>query len=159
MKLNIYLTFLMTLVWSTTFAQSSEESDKHVHHKNEIGIANSPVYFINEKVFSYGLHIHYIRNIADSKFGIGIGFEQIFDEHKHSTIGLVGVYRPIDRLSFNMSPGLTFEGKNSEVNFALHLETSYEFEIEDFHIGPVLEFAYDPEDIHLSLGIHIGYGF
>jgi len=26
-------------------------------------------------------------------------------------------------------------------------------------IGPSSEFAYDPEDIHLSLGLHIGYGF
>ena len=34
-----------------------------------------------------------------------------------------------------------------------------EFEFNNFHIGPVLEFAYDPEDYHISLGLHIGFGF
>ena len=58
-----------------------------------------------------------------------------------------------------MSPGITFEGDASDINFALHIETNYEFELNDFHLGPVLELATDPEDIHLSLGLHIGYGF
>ena len=82
-----------------------------------------------------------------------------FDEHKHNTIGFVASYRPTDGLNLNASPGLTFEDGNSKANFALHLETSYEFEFNDFHIGPVLEFAYDPEDIHISFGLHIGFGF
>ena len=85
--------------------------------------------------------------------------KEYFDEHRHNTFGLVTTYRPIDRLNLNVSPGLTFEDGNSKVNFALHLETSYEFEINDFHIGPVLEFIYDPEDVHISLGLHVGYGF
>jgi len=29
----------------------------HSHHKNELGIANSPFYFSGENNFSYGLHI------------------------------------------------------------------------------------------------------
>ena len=150
----------MTALFSlNTLAQSTGHTDKHKHHSNEIGIANSPVYFIKENVVSYGLHIHYIRKITHSKFGIGLGYERIFDEHKHSTIGLVVSYSPIEKLSLNISPGITFEGDASAVNFALHLETSYEFELNDFHLGPVLEFATDPEDIHLSLGLHIGYGF
>jgi len=62
-------------------------------------------------------------------------------------------------LTFNISPGLTTEDKNSDLNFALHLESAYEFEINDFHIGPAFEIAYDPEDIHISLGLHVGYGF
>ena len=35
----------------------------------------------------------------------------------------------------------------------------HEFEIKNIHIGPALEFAYEPEDFHISLGIHLGYGF
>ena len=159
MKFNLYLALLITIFSSNLIAQTTEQSDKHDHHANEIGIANAPVYFIKEKEFAYGLHIHYVRNIPKSKFGIGLGYERIFDEHKHNTVGLVAAFRPIDKLSLNISPGLTFEDGNSKVDFALHLETSYEFEINDFHIGPVIEFAYDPEDIHLSIGLHIGYGF
>lgn len=156
--LTTFTTFLTLVVYGQTKNIDKEHTNNHEHHKNEIGIANSPVYFIKEKVFAYGLHFHYVRNIPKTKFGFGLGYERIFDEHKHNTFGLVGTYRPIENLSFNVSPGLTFED-NKTTNFALHLESSYEFEIRNFHIGPAFEFAYDPEDYHISLGLHIGYGF
>lgn len=163
MKLKHFLPFLASIFSLNIYAQATEHSDKeldnHEHHKNEIGMANSPVYFLKEKVFAYGLHIHYVHNIPKSKFGLGLGYERIFDIHKHNTFGFVASYRPIEKLNFIASPGLTFEDNNSQVNFALHLETSYEFEIRNFHIGPVFEIAYDPEDFHLSLGFHLGYGF
>ena len=143
-----------------TTKHEGHKSHNHDHHKNEIGIANAPVYFVKEKVFSYGLHLHYIRNIRESKFGLGAGFERIFDEHGHNTFGLVASYRPIDKLSLSLSPGITLEDVHpDELNFALHVETAYEFEINNIHIGPVFEFAYDPEDFHISFGLHIGYGF
>jgi hypothetical protein len=130
------------------------------HHKHEIAIANAAVYFLKEKIFSYGLHAHYVYNFPNSKFGLGVAYERIFDEHKHNTFGIVGSYRPIEPLSFLISPGFTFEGEeSSHLNFAFHFETSYEFQIKNFHIGPIFEIAVDPEDTHLSLGLHIGYGF
>jgi hypothetical protein len=49
---------------------------QHIHHKNEIGIANAPVYFVREKELSYGLHIHYVRNIKSSRFGIGLAMKE-----------------------------------------------------------------------------------
>ena len=162
-KFKFLLPCLLTLFSVTLFAQETEPSDHHEdhheHHKNEIGIANSPVYFINEEVFAYGLHLHYVRHLPESKLGLGFGYERIFDEHKHNTFGLVAVYRPTEKLSFNLSPGFTFEDNSSKANFALHLESTYEFEINDFHVGPTFEFAYDAEDLHISLGLHIGYGF
>ncbi len=161
MKLKYSLIVLFIFFGHNLRAQNHEHvEDHHDHHRNEIGIANAPVYFVNEKEFAYGLHIHYVYNIINTKFGVGLGYERIFDEHKHNTIGIVGSYRPIDGLGINLSPGITFEdNESSNINFALHVETSYEFEINNFHIGPVLEFAYDPEDYHISLGLHIGYGF
>lgn len=159
MRFKFLMIFLTTIFTSNIFAQSSEDLHNHEHHSNEIGVANSLVYFVQEKVFSYGLHMHYVRNIPKSKFGIGLGYERIFDEHGHNTIGLVGAYRPIENLSFSVSPGLSFEDGDQEISFALHLETAYEFEIKNFHIGPAIEFAYDPKDIHISIGVHIGYGF
>ena len=77
----------------------------------------------------------------------------------NNTFELVAIYRPIEKLSFSASPGLASEDKNSKVNFALHLEISYEFEFKNYHIGPMFEFASEPEDYHLSLVLHLGYGF
>ena len=114
---------------------------------------------MKEKEFAYGLHIHYVHYLHESKFGFGLSYERIFDEHGHNTFGVEAIYRPIGPLSINISPGLTFEDESKDANFALHLETAYEFEMNNFHIGPALEFAYDPEDFHISLGLHVGYGF
>ena len=159
MKIKLLIFFLTTIFTSNIIAQSTEDLHNHEHHKNEIGVANSLVFFVQEEVFAYGLHIHYVRNIPKSKFGLGLGYERIFDEHGHNGLGLVAAYRPVEHLNFVVSPGLSFEDGEQQVSFALHLETSYEFEIKNFHVGPALEFAYDHKDIHISIGIHIGYGF
>jgi hypothetical protein len=102
-------------------------------------------------------HVH---NIPKSKFGIGAGYERIFDTHGHNTVGLVGSFRPLENWDVIAAPGLTWEDVNSKVfNPSLHLETAYEFEFKNFHIGPAFEFAIEPEDYHISFGLHIGYGF
>jgi hypothetical protein len=151
--------FIIVLFTSSTFAQNIEHTDYHDHHHNEIGIANAVVYSLSEKSASYGLHFHYIRSISESRFGVGLGYERVFDEHKHNTFGLVVMYRPIERWSFSVSPGLTVEDRDTDARFSVHIETAYEFEFKDFHIGPVLAFAHDKEDVHFSTGLHIGYGF
>ena len=130
----------------------------HDHHKNEIGIANSIVSSGGTNNLVYGLHIHYVYTLKNNKFGIGLGFESLFDQDKHRTFGVLGSFRPIEKWSLILSPGITFEDAG-DIFFSLHIETAYEFEIHNFHIGPVLEYAYDPEDYHISAGIHLGYGF
>lgn len=142
--------------------ENHEHHDHHDHanHRYELGIANAPVYFVKEKELAYGLHAHLIKFIGNRRFGVGLGYERIFDEHKHQTFGIVGNYNVMDQWFVNLSPGITIENNNwNIVNFAFHIETSYEFELGNFHLGPVLEWAYDPEDIHISLGLHIGIGF
>ena len=78
MKLKPLLTLVVTVLSLNLPAQKIENSEKdldnHEHHKNEIGIANSSVYFLKEKVFAYGLHIHYVRNIPNSSFYSEISF-------------------------------------------------------------------------------------
>jgi len=141
------------------FGQTEPRENNH-YHNHEIGVANSPVYIVGEKEWVYGLHIHYIKSINKTKFGIGLGYEQLFDDHMHSTLGIVCSYHINDNLHFNMSPGLTSENFNfNNFRFAFHIEGAYEFEIRHFLIGPVLEYAYDIEDTHVSAGIHVGYTF
>jgi hypothetical protein len=161
MKSALLLTLLTTIYSFNIFPQFKDtiKSDSHEHHKNEIGISSSPAYFLKEKVFTYAMHIHYIYNIPKTKLGIGLSFERIFLAPKHSTFGLVVSYRPVEKLSFSVSPGLTFEDTNPTSLFALHIETAYEFEFGRYHVGPAFEFASDPNDYHLSLGLHLGYGF
>lgn len=133
--------------------------DHHQHHGSELGVAVSPAYFIKEKDLSVGIHVHYVYNIPHTKFGIGLGYERIIDIHQHNTFGIVASVRPIDKWSINVAPGLTFEKDEPNPLFAIHFETAYEWEYHNFHIGPAFEFAYDPEDMHISLGLHFGYGF
>jgi hypothetical protein len=159
MRIQNALVLALLLFVGVISAQSDEHAHHHDHHANEIGVAQSLVRFVKEEEFAYGVHVHYIRNFSHSRFGVGLAYERIFDEHKHNTLGIVGLYRPVEKLSLSISPGLAFEDGNSGVNFALHLETTYELEINNFHIGPLVEFAYDAEDVHISLGIHFGYGF
>lgn len=153
------LLLLITLFFGSALFAQEQEKHEHKHHKNEISMANSPVYFTNENVVAYGIHFHYVRKIPKTDLALGLGYEKIFDQHGHNTLGVVCSYRPINKLAFNTSPGVTFEDIGGPPQFTLHLETAYEFEWEDFHIGPVFEFAYDKEDNHLSLGLHFGYGF
>ena len=158
MKYRLWI--LLIALGQNVFGQDEDHAEHDHGHHHEIGIANAPVYFIKEKELSYGLHFHYLYTINHSKFGIGLGYEQIFDEHQHRIIGVIGSYRPVDKLSINVSPGVTFEGEDTfNMNFVMHLEITYELELHDFHLGPVLGFSYDPEDYHISLGVHIGYGF
>jgi hypothetical protein len=156
---TLYILVLLALTQTLT-AQSPDRHVNSDNHKNELGIANSPIYIINEKEFAYGLHAHYIRSFKETRFGIGVGFERIFDEHKHNTIGVILSYVLIEHLALSLSPGITFNENNaSDLHFGLHLETLYEFEIGIFHIGPVAEFAYSIDDYHVSLGVHLGFGF
>ncbi len=138
----------------------SEEDHEHDHgHKTEIGIGNSAVYFLGEKELSYGLHFHIIRNIKESKFGVGLAYEHIFDEHNHNTFGIVSSYTPIDRLHFAFTPGIAVESSNwTGKKFAIHFETAYDFQVGDIHLGPTVELGYNFEHVHLSFGVHIGFG-
>lgn len=170
-SMKLPLVFLIICFYtSNIFAQSHDHAHDHSehkegkkqyheHHKSEIGVGNSLVYFTGEEEFAFGLHVHYVRTIANSKFGWGFGYERIFDEHGHNTFGPEIAYRPIENLSISFSPGVTLEDEHPEAKLALHLETAYEFSIKNFHIGPTIGFAYDPEDYHISFGLHIGYGF
>lgn len=155
--------FTMLFAVLSSYSQNPENHDQHHNHNhanNEIGLSVSPVYFVNEEEVSLAMHLHYVYYFPHTKFGLGLGYERVLDEHKHNFIGIAGNYRPIPELTLNLSPGIAFEGEHKdEKEFAIHFETVYEFELGAFHLGPVVEFAWHPEDIHIGFGIHLGLGF
>jgi len=159
-KINMKLLSILLLGFITTSIYSQGTNSDHDHHKYELGVANSLVYFVGENEYAYGFHLHLVRNIIHSNFGYGIAYERIFDKHKHNTIGIVGSYDLLKSLHISIAPGLSFEDSEpSDFKFAFHTEASYDFDLGNLHVGPLLEFAIDPEDYHISLGLHIGYGF
>ncbi len=159
MYLRIAFSTIILLVCSISYAQ--EAHDHEGEHKNHIGLAVGPVYVINEKEFAPGLHLHYARlyeiGQSESAFGIGLGLEAIFDDHRHYATSVNFSYLPIHNLTFTVAPGVQFGPEHAE--FTSHFEVSYEFILGKIHLGPVLEYAYAKEDAHAMLGAHIGFGF
>ncbi|HQP75870.1 MAG TPA: hypothetical protein PL069_00610 [Saprospiraceae bacterium] len=170
-RLKVLTVFCTLLITVSGIAQNSDEShyghqhdyehqEGHEHHKNEIGVVVAPAYFTHTREFNFGLHLHYLRSLGESKFGVGAGYERIFGDHAHHFLGVVAAYRPTGAFSLILSPGLAYEdAKHAGPQFGLHIEAVYEFDIKGIHIGPVFEFSYDADDIHISPGIHIGIGF
>ena len=140
--------------------QHDHGSHHYEHPQNEIGVGNYLSYLAGENEFAYSLHIHYLRAFKESRFGAGIGYEQIFDEHRHRSLAFIGTFRPVTHLVLSLAPGMLFgTEENPGIRFALHTELVYEFEIGDFHIGPALEFATTFSEYHISFGVHFAYTF
>lgn len=169
MKIMKKINYLISLVIIATsfmsvnaFSQDHEEDHHHHHKNNEISVAAGVVPLDHENEVAPGLHFHYIRGIAfDNKLGIGAGFETILDEHKHYTFSVVFQYRIIRGWSVAYGPGLMIikEEENYESQFAQHFETAYEWDIGNFHIGPMAEVGVEPAGVHYMLGVHFGIDF
>jgi len=136
-------------------------AQEHHHPEFEIGFSNGLVYNFSEKEPALGIHFHFIKSLGQSDhFGMGLGYELIFDDHKHNTVSLILLYRPIDHLSFNFAPGISFKlSEKSSIAPTMHIEGLYEFELGHFHLGPLVGFAISTEDIHGSVGVHLAFGF
>lgn len=135
--------------------QDSIPTEKEHDHKNHMGLAIGVVPFLYEKEVAPGFHFHYTRVIG--KFGIGVGSEAILDEHKHYGFSAVFMYSPFEDFTIGISPGILLAA--NEALFSTHFEAGYDFDVGEFHIGPMAEFAYAFEDTHFMFGVHFGVGF
>ncbi len=145
--------------------QEFKDEDKrhhHQHHKNEISIAIGVVPLVAEDELAMGFHLHYIRGIGESnRWGLGIGLETIVDEHKHYTISGVIHCRVYKGLIVSTAPGLLILKGNSGYvyQYTQHLEMAYEFELGEFHLGPVIEIGFEMAGVHYMGGVHVGIDF
>ena len=148
---------------NNVIAQVNDNHDHDHHHEhgaNEIGVGNLISYLVNEQEYAYGLHVHYMRSVKDTWFEYGIGYEQIFDEHQHRALGVIGSYRPLPQLILSVSPGILFPNQeHSGIRFVFHTEAAYEFEMGPFHLGPLLDFATTFKELHIGAGLHLGFTF
>jgi hypothetical protein len=138
------------------------EDAHHDHHQTyEFGGALGPAYGFSEAHLTGSLHLHLLRNFGPEKnLGAGIGFETLFDEHRHLNFSIPVNYNTGSGLVFTVSPGILWKQEsNWESSPSVHLETLYEFMFEKLHIGPMFEFSLARSDIHIMLGIHLAAGF
>lgn len=153
--------FVAILALSPTLvAPAIAIADTHAHerehnHGFEIGFGPGLAYLSSEKEFVAGLHVHALA-VLGGPWSLGLGYEKLFDDHTHNTFNVVGQYRLAERWSASFAPGITFEG--DEILPSAHLETAYEFMLGPVHAGPSLEVAVDPDEVHITLGLHIGFG-
>lgn len=149
------------LLLNAIAAFTQDHDHAHEHAKNEFGFSNNVVFNTHENEFAYGIHLHFVRTIRNSdKFGLGLGYERIYDDHKHNSVSLIFMYRPIHHLYINIAPGVVWLDKELNAGKpSLHLETIYEWEFGHFHIGPLLGVALNTNDFHASVGLHLAFGF
>jgi hypothetical protein len=137
------------------------EHEEHAHH---IGLMVGPVYSVHEESFSPGIGLEYERvlPLGDRILGIGLGVETILDGHGHYVASILMHFHPGRMITLTAGPGLAVvkhEGEEWERRAALHFSASYEFELETLFLAPAFELGIAGEDVHLMLGVHIGFGF
>jgi len=154
-------TFLAISLVSFSKEHNHEHKNEHHHPELELGVSSGLVYNFTEKESAPGIHAHIIKTVSKSdKIGLGFGYEAIFDEHRHNAGSFIILYRPIEHLSFNFAPGISWlSTEEDSAKPSLHLEALYEWEFGNFHIGPLLGFASNFEDFHGSVGLHVAIGF
>ena len=134
-----------------------EHHHGHGHNTIEMKLSNAVAFTLGEKEFAYGLHTHAIYTFGETQFALGLGYELTVGHHTHHTIGPMFCYRPTDPLNFCVSPGVLMD--EHDVAFAAHIEATYEFNLHGVHVGPTVGFAYTPEEMHISVGVHTGVEF
>ena len=137
----------------------SQIEHKHAHeHDNEISIAIGLVPGHLDEETNVGLHAHYIKGIGNNNdFGIGLSLETILDDHSHNSISLIGSYHFDNGFSVAYAPGIIISDSNDR--FTQHIEFCYEFEFNQFHLGPQFDLGIDNDEIHYMFGIHLGLDF
>lgn len=140
------------------FSASGQEHDHNFH----LGVGGATAKIIGESGLKPAIHVHLIRQLGESrKWGIGLGYESIFEDSPHQGVYLLFNYNPLENIHLSLAPGLSYGLHHSvrEINAAAHLEAVYEFEAGVFHFGPMVGAGIDRRDAHLSAGLHVGIGF
>jgi hypothetical protein len=151
MKKLFYIIFLFNLA-----SVQAQDEHKERHH---IGISGGITGAFPETKYIPGGHLHYsyLYKIKNLQMGIGTGLEYLIDKHQHIGIDLSFSFFPTEDFEISIAPGIVFI--NNVKEYATHIELAYSFDIKSIHLGPLIETAVSKDDFHLTLGIHLGFGF
>jgi len=162
MKIFIVLFLFIFLVFHPGLC-FQDANHQHEEHKNHVGFLIGAVYNVTEAKYLLGLGFEYERVLPfwDNLVGIGIASEVVFDEHRHYALSVLFPVHPTREITFFLAPGIMFIDKEDEVEkyFSIHFGAEYEIELDKIFLAPTFEAAFAGEDIHLLLGIHIGFGW
>lgn len=162
------LFFILMFAAYTLRAQGQDHggTEDHEHgHDFEAGFGAGAGYILTEKEFAPAFHMHILKTIGErKKFSAGPGVELFMDDHKHASFVLSLGYRPYHPVYIGISPGFSIPlekepGNRSGISFSNHFELLYEFELEHFHFGPLVEYSAGSADSHLLLALHAGIHF
>jgi hypothetical protein len=118
---------------------SRVDPEPHEEHARHAGLLIGSVYNVHEGRWMVGLgaEYEYVLPGWNRLFGVGLGGEMVFDEHKHYVAGLLLSVHPTDKLAFFISPGvMVIEREEPGTRFAIHFGTEYEFDLEKFFLAP-----------------------
>jgi hypothetical protein len=145
-------------------AQDYHNHHEHEHtdlHKYHIGFGVAATHITGESGIAPGIHVHFIRQLGNqNRWGLGLGYEGILDEHFHNGLNLLVNYHLLEHLSINAGPGIIFSGHDGEreISPGFHTEIIYEINLGKLHVGPMAGFGIDKEETHFSVGVHVGLG-
>lgn len=133
-------------------------SHEHAHRHHELAIGSGPLWIPGENLWGIGTHVHGLLALSDW-MGAGLGYEWIASEHRHHSLYALMHFHPIHPLDINIGPGFTFpDEENPDYRFKVHAEVAAVFPLgERFHLGPSLDLGWGMDDLHLSLGVHLGW--
>lgn len=155
-------------------AQECADNHDHQHGMNEIGMSVGPSYSFDHKDWRASAHLHYFRLLKPhSKWALGLGVESAFGKGSHYNLSAGARYTPFRFVELSFLPGVNFVKEEHEehggheeheektkASFALHGEVVVNLlELNNFHLGPVLDYSWSKGHTHLMLGVHAAYSF
>ena len=143
-------------------ATGSPPDAGHEGHANHLGLVIGPVRNLNENKTILGLGLEYERRLSagNGLFGIGAAAEMVFDEHRHYVVSALVCFHPGGAWTLTAAPGILFiDQDGTEKRAAIHFAAEYEFELGRVSLAPEVSVGLAGDDVHLMLGLHIGFGF
>ncbi|MBN2414130.1 hypothetical protein JXQ31_20820 [candidate division KSB1 bacterium] len=165
--LGVFICFIF--ISKVIYGQEHDHDNDHKAHHHEghvyeLGFSPSITLIKPEDETAPSLHLHAHRRLGSENFkqrlSVGLGVETIFTEHLHYSLLASFSYNPFAAFIIDVSPGILFVEEEDESirEYLTHIELTYEFDLGQIGIGPVVGMALSSEDTHYMVGVHIGKG-